>query len=53
MPVRCLSASSGRADVEAEFGIAGESFLVHANEDGDKRVDVVVNFDTVLALVSA
>ena len=39
------------SNVEAEFGVAGEAFGVHAGEDGDDDVDVVVHLDVVLVRV--
>lgn len=45
--------ATGGSNVEAEFGVAGEAFGVHAGEDGDDDVDVVVDLDVVLVSVSS
>ncbi len=48
---RCSSAGLG--DVEAEGGVGGQAFGVHAVEDRDAAVDVVVELNAVLALMGS
>jgi hypothetical protein len=47
------SSLAGLGDVEAGGGVGGEALGVHAVEDGDAAVDVVVQLDAVLAFVGA
>lgn len=46
-------ASAGLGDVEAEACVRGEALGVHAVEDGDASVDVVVELDVMLSLMGA
>lgn len=50
---RPSSVSAGPGDVEAEARVRGEALGVHAVEDRDPGVDVVVELDVVFSLVGA
>ena len=48
-----FGSSSGLCDIEAQQGVRGDAFGVHAVEDWYANVDVVVEFDVVFAFVGA